>query len=261
MSHPKPYHRNLRPFRSPGGRGSYSYSPLIMDPEYARNPTHFVRAFMLIQDDLRSIFEYLEPSDECLNAYSFRIHALLMRTCIEVEANFKAMLEENVFTKSGRYPNMMDYRKVYVSHHLSSYEVMLPIWNEKPKTFAPFAPWKAMRGQAGQGSVSLPWYQAYNASKHDRQYEFKKANLGNLVEAVAGLLVLLSSQFGNNDFNAGPAHLLISAPQTTEPSIGSLFRIKYPNDWVDYELYDFNWGELSQQEDRFAKFNFDAIPS
>lgn len=260
MSHSMPYHRNLRPLRASGSRAGYSSAHFTRDPKYAQNPTHFVRAFLLIQDDIQTIFEYLEPSDECLNAYSYRIHALLMRTCIEIEANFKAILEENIFTPSGKYPNMMDYRKVDVTHHLSSYEVVLPIWNDQPKTFVPFAPWRAVRGQANSGSVSLPWYKAYNASKHDRHYEFKQANFANLLESVAALLVLVSSQFGNDDFNAGPNFLLVDLPQTTEPTIGSLFRIKYPNDWAENEMYDFNWGILNKQAHRFAKFNFDEIP-
>jgi hypothetical protein len=81
-----------------------------------------VRALVLIQNDLQSIFEYLEPSDESRTAYSYRIHALLMRTCVEVEANFKAILEENTFTAPPkRSLNMTDYRKVDATHHLSSY--------------------------------------------------------------------------------------------------------------------------------------------
>lgn len=259
MIHSKPYHRNLRPCRTVGGYQSYSRSDFIIDPDYARNPSHFVRAFNLIQDDLQAIFEYVEPSDECLGAYSYRMHALLMRTCIEIEANFKAILEENIFTPSGKYPNMADYRKIDYTHRLSSYEVMLPIWNYQPKIFAPFAIWKAMRGQAAQGSVSPSWYKAYNASKHDRHYEFRQASFGSLVEAVAGLLVVVSSQFGCHDFNPGPGHLLYSVPYPFEPAIGHLFKVKYPNDWADNELYDCNWGLLKKETDRFAKFNFDAI--
>jgi hypothetical protein len=34
--------------------------------------------------------DYVEPADQNLNTYSFRIHELLMRACIEVEANCKA---------------------------------------------------------------------------------------------------------------------------------------------------------------------------
>ncbi|MEJ2378555.1 MAG: hypothetical protein P8Y71_25295 [Pseudolabrys sp.] len=212
MSFAKPFHRNYRGIK-PGPNSGYSRSAYIHDRDYAKNAEHYVRAIILIQDDLRSIFEYLEPSDECRAAYSYRIHALLMRTCIEIEANFKAILEENCFTPPPkRSLNMTDYRKVDATHHLSSYEVMLPIWNGTPPTLTPFESWKQLRGLVspnGKG-VSLPWYKAYNASKHDRQDKFKEANFENLVTAVAGLLVLISSQFHNEDFSAGSPALGLS---------------------------------------------------
>jgi hypothetical protein len=44
-------------------------------------------------------------------------------------------------------------------------------------------------------------------------------------------------------------------------SIGSLFRIKYPDDWLDAECYDFDWTVLKTQKDRFEKIDYNAIPS
>ena len=148
------------------------------------------------------------------------------------------------------------------THHLSSYEVILPIWNGTPPILKPFERWKPGRGLPDHGGTSLPWYQAYNASKHDRQDEFKKANFENLVIAVAGLLVLISSQFRDRDFTAGPQALAISGYDyhEMEASTGSLFRIKYPDDWGDAELYEFDWTVLKNQKDRFGKIDFDAIP-
>ncbi|WP_157096255.1 hypothetical protein [Methylosinus sp. R-45379] len=262
MSLSRPYHRIYRGF-IPGPNSGYSSWAFICDRDYAKNAEHYVRAYTLIQDDLQSIFEYLEPSDECNTAYSYRIHALLMRACIEVEANFKAILEENIFTPPrNRSTNMSDYRKVDASHHLSSYEVMLPIWNGSPRIWRPFEAWKPSRGLSNPGGPGLPWYQAYNASKHDRHDEFKKANFENLVLAVAGLLVVISAQFRDRSFSAGPTALLMSGHDyhPMEASTGSLFRIRYPNDWADSELYGFDWSDLKSQGERFEKFDYDEIP-
>ena len=264
MSFSKPFHRNYRAMKPSSPQSGYSGWAYIQDRDYAKNAEHYVRAFILIQNDLQTIFEYVEPSDECRTAYSYRIHALLMRTCVELEANFKAILEENTFTPpANRSLNIRDYRRVDATHHLSSYEVMLPIWNNKPLILKPFEPWKSARGLSDRGELSLCWYQAYNASKHDRQDEFKKANLENLVTAVAGLLVLISSQFQSQDFTAGPVLFASSGYDyhPMEASIGSLFRIKYPDDWVDDELYDFDWTMLKSQTDRFEKIDFNAIPT
>jgi hypothetical protein len=205
-------------------------------------------------------------------AYSYRIHALLMRTCIEVEANFKAILAENTFTKPQKSLNIRHYRRIDATHHLSSYEVVLPIWNGTPPVLKPFGPWKAYRGQPlplntdgnpDDSVVSVPWYQAYNASKHDRHHEFKQANFGNLVTAVAGLLVLLSAQFRREEFGAGQVELADDDDgyNPFEPAIGSLFRIKYAEDWSAAECYDFDWKPLKPQQNRFEKIDFNAIPS
>ena len=120
MSFAKPFHRNYRGMK-PGPQAGYSAWAYIQDADYAKNPEHYVRAFILIQNELQSIFEYVEPADESLTAFSYRMHALLMRACVELEANFKAILEENTFTPPANRPlNIEHYRKVDATHHLSS---------------------------------------------------------------------------------------------------------------------------------------------
>jgi hypothetical protein len=247
----------------PGPNSGYSGWAYIEDRDYAENPAHYTRALLLILDDLRSIFDYVEPSHEGRATFSYRIHALLMRTCIEIEANFKAILEANTFSPpAGRSLNIRDFRKIDVTHHLSSYEAMLPMWNGASPTIRPFEPWYARRGQAAPEGVPLAWYQAYNASKHSRQTAFKQANLWALIEAVAALLIVVMAQFKTVTFDAGPDHLLASGGgyHPHEETIGELFRIRYPDDWADNEMYDFDWSKLRTQADRFDKIDYDAIP-
>jgi hypothetical protein len=186
-----------------------------------------------------------------------------MRTCIEIEANFKAILEANTFSpQAGRSLTIRDFRRIDVTHHLSSYEAMLPMWNGVSPAIKPFEPWRAPRGQAAPQGVPLSWYQAYNASKHRRQQAFKQANLWTLIEAVAGLLIVVTAQFKAVKFDALPDHLLAGAGDyhPHEDSIGELFRIKYPDDWGDDEIYDFDWSTLQADADRFEKIDYDAIP-
>lgn len=264
MTISKPFYRTVREMKS-GPNSGYSGWAYIQDKSYANNPEHYVRALELIQNDLRSLFEFVEPSDENLATYSYRIHALLMRTCIEVEANFKAILEENNFTPPKRSCDMRDYRKVDASHHLSSYRVVLPIWNGSPKIWQPFQAWKSSRGQSiqrNQGGTAIAWYRAYNASKHNRQDQFKQANFDNLMQAIAGLLVLVTAQFKDVDFSAGSSSIALEGHgyHPMEASIGSMFRIEYPSDWSSAEQYDFDWSVLNKQTDRFQKFDYDVIP-
>lgn len=259
MAFSKPFFRNVRGMK-PSRNAGYSGWAFIEDEEYAENPAHYTRALLLILEDLKEIFDYVEPSQEGKSAFSYRIHALLTRTCIEIEANFKAILGANTFTpSSGRSTNIRDYRRVDATHHLSSYDVILPIWNGTAPVICPFSPWREKRGLPSDRGVPLPWYQDYNASKHDRQQEFKRASLWTLIEAVSALLILISSQFKNIAFDAKADHLTMESGPF-EPSIGELFRIKYPDDWADTERYDFDWAELKFKSDRFAKIDYNSIP-
>lgn len=260
MSISKPYYRNYREIinRPNSGYSSWAY---IVDKKYAKNPEHYTRAFLIIQNDLKKLFEYIEPSDENINVYSYRIHELLIRTCIEIEANFKAILKENLYSpknKKGKIRlenewNINDFRLINKSHHLNSYSIEIPIWHGNKNIFNPFSSWK--------NNEKLDWYNAYNLSKHDRQNNFKRANFFNLMNAISGLLVLLSSQFKCESFSPGETSLSIRTASYYSGTfgIGDFFIINFPDDWKEEEKYDFNWSELSKQTDRFQKIDFNNI--
>ena len=129
----------------------------------------------------------------------------------------------------------------------------MPIWAGVQSTFEPFAEWNS-----GQ---ELTWYQAYNKSKHDRHDQFKLANLENLLNAVTGLLVLLSSQFCTQDFSPASSSLAISGYDyyDGQAALGGFFRMEFPTDWADDELYEFNWQDLKNEPDRFNKIDYDVI--
>jgi len=253
----KPYHRIYRPVNPTLPNAGYSSWAYMIDKKYCNSGHSYVRAFLLILEDLKRLFEYIEPSVESFNSFSFRIHELFMRTCIEIEANFKAILIENDFEpETDRFNNpiynIRVYKKVNFTHHLSDYEVGLPQWaTSELIIFKPFEAW-------ANDNQPLEWYQAYNKSKHDRQDNFKYANLSNLLQAVSGLLCLIHSQFRTEDFS--PSDVGLSAGgydfYDMESSTGGVFRIKEPSNWLEDELYEFNWSELKDEEEKFQKFNY-----
>lgn len=195
----KPYRRNVRAFvdgeYSEGGRWMY-----IIHPKYTESRERYIRAYMLIQKDLQELFDYIEPSDQNMKTYSYRIHALLVRTCIEVEANCKAILTENTYSKATEDLSMEDYKLINSTHRLSSYEVILPGWQGKHGKRKPFIAWRS--------GGSLDWYQTYNQTKHNRHTKFAEATFNTLLDAVAGLVVLLAAQFQDNDDASGEGFLL-----------------------------------------------------
>lgn len=250
MAVTKPIRRNCRQFVN----GSYSaggISGYIKHPKYADSPEHYIRAFLLLQKDLFELFDSVEPADTNSPCFSYRIHSLLLRACVEVEANCKAILTENDYSTSGNL-NMSHYRKIDASHRLSSYLIKVPQWHGDRSVRQPFKGWRQQQ--------SLPWYQAYNATKHDRHSAFEQATFDNLIDAACGLFALLSSQFLREDFSPGPDFLALGGPiDGWETGIGDFFQAKFPDDWPQNMRYNFSWPKLQNEPNPFDVFDYSAV--
>lgn len=257
----RPYRRTVRQFvegeyNGNGRGGSWKY---IKHPQYAESPEHYIRAFLLIQKDMQEIFDFVEPADANLKCYSFRIHEIFIRACVEVEANCKAILKENGYTKNSDL-NMTDYKKIEQSHRLSSYSVRLPIWHGTENERRPFDSWSDPSSKKN----SLPWYSDYHSIKHDRPAAFEKASFKNMIDAVSGLVVLLSAQFLASDSpeRVCPMNTVRNSVRNnvsdddTELAIGDYFRIQFPDDWPVKERYDFDWYQLKNEDDPFQQYPY-----
>jgi len=228
---PNPFPRIARPVL---GHGYFDKRTYIRHPAYADAPHNYVQAFLLLQDDLKRLFQYVEPAEKNHECYSFRIHEILLRACIEVEANCKAILSANGYAKSGNW-NRNDYRLIESSHRLSEWKVRIPHWNGSDAERQPFAAWAP-----SAVGTKLKWYDDYNESKHDRHVNFQKAAFSSAVDAVCGALVLLSAQFTDDDFNPTSSVWGNGTVNGWRAGIGSYFMVSYPN-WSDAESYNFDW--------------------
>lgn len=247
----KPYYRTCRQ----SANGSYSNASwgYVVHPQFAQSPRHYLSAFYLLQKDLLEVFEYVEPSDSNENCYSFRIQELLFRTCVEIEANFKAILKENEYSKEGNMNIRDDYFKIQASHRLSSYKVKLPFWSGEKDFRTPFEAWTT-------SYEPLAWYQAYNDTKHDRHQSFEKASFVNLIDAMCGLVTVLSSQFHTQQFSPlDPVLGLEGSGDGLESAIGGYFRVKFPDDWPEDQRYDFDWPALRDSEKPFESFGYSSV--
>jgi hypothetical protein len=222
-------------------------------PAYAESPQRFVQGYLMIQNDLANIMQNVEADDRNGLVFGYRVHELLMRTCVEIEANLKAILKANLFSSTRRW-TMREYSRVEHSHRLSEYRIFLPTWRGSMGEFSPFGAWKHQK--------QLPWYEAYNASKHDRHESLVNANLQMLIQAIGGLVVLLAAQFDTEDYSGSPDLLSIGGPSVHkwEVTLGGLFRIEHPKNWHNDQLYDFDWNDLKDLPNPFQKFDYDNAP-
>jgi hypothetical protein len=176
-----------------------------------------VQQIELLLEDLAAIFRVVSPSMRNLEAFGAGIRDLIILACTEVEAQWKGILTANHVQPAGIFFKTTDYVKLYSPLKLNEYELYLVRYPDIKPT-APLRSWDATNP-----TTSLPWYEAYNQVKHDREKHFKDASLGHAIEAVAACIVMLAAQFG-------PAAL-------RRHKLMSLFEFKLIPKWEPKELY------------------------
>jgi hypothetical protein len=168
---------------------------------------------VLIQE-LQRICQVVQPDEANFHAYGHEIRNLIILACMEVEAQWKNILVAN----DQEANNRLDYVKLAIPMKLGEYRVALP-WYPWLDPIGPFENWVPVLPHEKQ---FLPWYDAYNAIKHDRENDFAKAKLIYAFQALAGFFVMLCAQYGWNfarsqDAAADMFFQLIEAPKW-EPS-------------------------------------------
>lgn len=255
MALTNPYYRIIRP-KKPD-------RDYVLDSRYANDRIQMGRAYKSIEDSLTQIFNYIEPGDGNKEVYSFELYTLLLRACTEVEQNFKLILSANKYSKNSDCFKMKDYMKIEKSSKLSKYVVHYPNWrgtNGEHYDFSiyPFREFGASQPQAPS------WYQDYNRVKHNREKRLPLANFGNCINAVAGLLVVLYSQFGEHCIQTYGCNGLIWVDEDSydeDIDANIIFTIDPPtiSDWGEAESYDFDWNSLKYSNNPICKFDFDSV--
>lgn len=152
----------------------------------------FWSALSTIYADLESTFRYIHPVSDHLHVYSLRYYELLLRTATEFESVCKTEIINNRLSRKNiKDLNIEDFFKL--EEHFKSLPIEGPkkqLANWKVGYFfdpilyrQPLLPWKTTH--------ILPWYRAYNEVKHNRQLNYKKANLENVLDAIASLFLIL----------------------------------------------------------------------
>ena len=220
-----------------------------------------------------------------MNLYSFELYSLLLRACTEVEVNFKAILNANG-TDIER-STIKDYKKIEKSSKLSEYTIILPNWRtgskREEKRLTPFIIFTSKKTKQN-------WYWEYNQVKHNRESNFNYANLGNCINAVAAILVLLYSQFGryclttygisnldcgdedtydgsldaNTIFEIIPGVVRFKITEDTYDGsldANTIFEIIPPDKgrWKPDELYSFDFEKIKNEKSPFQKYDYNHL--
>ncbi|HLA29008.1 MAG TPA: hypothetical protein VJZ49_14065 [Syntrophales bacterium] len=143
--------------------------------------------FLLLEDELVGISRFIEFSEDNYKVYSIEFVKLFLSICSEVDVVAKLLCKEAdspLFdkTKGSHDPNMGTYRCVINSKFPGFHKahVEIPFYNLS------FVPWDNFKVNS-----SPSWWSEYNGVKHERNINFKKATLGNVLFSMSGLMVLL----------------------------------------------------------------------
>lgn len=164
------------------------------------------------------VFRYVEPSPDTDRAFGHRIREVLILACTEVEAAWKSVLAFNRRLSHDR-PNTKDYVALLPIMRLNEWEIRLTNYPSYP-TFKPFGAWSP-----NKPTQTLPWYDAYNSVKHDREMKFSDARFDYMIQALGACFVMILAQFG------------IPAAYAHDMHYPSLFSIVEEPNWPLSEQY------------------------
>jgi|HubBroStandDraft_2_1064218.scaffolds.fasta_scaffold50434_2 hypothetical protein len=147
------------------------------------------QALRVLLEKLDDLFLYVEPDTVSFNTYSHRIRELLILACTEVE-NFLGYYMSSSGTKPiGANYTTKDYVKLRDKLFLREFKCSLRSYN----TISPILPFTTW--DPAKPTTSLPWYDAYNRTKHNRAGQFSAATFLNALTAVVANLVLYMVRF------------------------------------------------------------------
>lgn len=165
------------------------------------NQGSYEAAFNLLCDDFKVLLGYVEPTETNLGVFSHRIYELLLRSCTEFESICKDLLlqvhevkpdgqsdliQSTKVVSRGQNTTLLHYKRLVAAYNFEKLKADF-VWGSENRQIDPFAGW-----QSPKSGKSNNWYQAYNDVKHDRVNKFELANLSNLLNAMAGLFLLVA---------------------------------------------------------------------
>lgn len=148
------------------------------------------QALRILVEKLDEILLFVEPSKDGLKAYSHKIRELLILACTEAENQLRSLINKaNYVPINGMNFTTNDYVKLLSITFLDEFQVGLKNYN----SLVPFRPFKDW--DSSNPTQSLPWYDAYNRTKHDRDQHFSSAQLHYAIDAVVANIVLYCTRF------------------------------------------------------------------
>jgi hypothetical protein len=164
--------------------------------------------FLCLEDDIEQLSRWIEFSSENESVYSIELVRLLMTAAAEADVVAKALCK--FIDPQAKAESINSYQSVLMlaAPMLAKATVELPRYG---LSFRPWLNWK-------EPKTPPEWWSANNKVKHHRAEHFKHGNLRNVLNAVAGLLLLLLLYYSKSQ------HLLVTKPRIYVPGAFGLLQ-------------------------------------
>lgn len=153
------------------------------------------RELRILIEKLKDILLYVEPCEDSMTTYGHKLRELLILTCTAVESYWLSYLKDAA--PSIERPTTRDYVKLKDILLLGIYKIKF-VSHPFILEFSPFDLWNR-----DASTQTLPWYDAYNQTKHDSLKNFDKANLQSCIQAIGALIIMQCVRFGPYDVLQG----------------------------------------------------------
>ena len=178
-----------------------------MGIQHNETPAHW-NYFLCLEDDIERLSRWIEFSSENESVYSIELVRLLMTAAAEVDVVAKALCK--LIDPKAKAESINSYQSVLMLAvpTLAKASVDLPRYGLR---FQPWLNWKRPK-------TPPEWWSGNNKVKHHRSEHFKQGNLRNVLNAVAGLLLLLLLYYGESQ------RLLATKPRIYVPGAFGLLQ-------------------------------------
>ena len=135
--------------------------------------------FESVDDELYSLSRTIEFTPENYTTFSVHLSRLYLSICSEIDVVAKLLSRRIAPLKEPK--NIDDYRPLITARFPNFSQLRI----EMPSHALEFQPWRMWHS-----GENPKWWRSYNDVKHERNKHYREANLGNVLESAAGLLVL-----------------------------------------------------------------------
>lgn len=174
--------------------------------------------FSCLEDDLLQLSRWIEFSADNESAYSIELARLLMTAAAEVDVVAQALCKAIDKKRDASSINVYQAVLMNAVPMLAQAEVEMPRFG---MTFKPWSNW-------GEKDNPPDWWQGNNKVKHHRAEHFRQANLKNVLNATAALLILLLL-FHSKDGPYFPQRPRLFVPRTFAANDGNALLLLIPD--------------------------------